>query len=55
MRGLLRGLAVLTMALMSAVGVAAQGVQTGEVSGTVSSSDGLTLPGATITVAGPAL
>ena len=34
---------------------AAQGVQTGEVSGTVSSSDGLTLPGATITAAGPAL
>ena len=34
---------------------AAQGVQTGEVSGIVSSSDGLTLPGATITAAGPAL
>ena len=52
---LLRRMAVLTLALMCAAGAAAQGVQTGEVSGTVSSSDGLTLPGATITVEGPAL
>jgi len=34
---------------------AAQGVQTGELIGTVKSSDGLTLPGATITAQSPAL
>jgi outer membrane receptor protein involved in Fe transport len=34
---------------------AAQGVQTGEVTGTITSSDGLALPGATVTVQGPAL
>ena len=39
----------------SAAPAAAQGLQTGEISGTVSSSDGLTLPGATVTVRGPAL
>jgi hypothetical protein len=38
-----------------ASGVSAQGVQTGELSGTVSSSDGLALPGATVTVQGPSL
>ena len=52
---LLRRMAVLTLALMCAAGAAAQGVQTGEVSGAVSSTDGLKLPGATITVEGPAL
>ena len=34
---------------------AAQGVQTGELTGIVSSSDGLTLPGATVTVQSPSL
>ena len=34
---------------------AAQGVQTGELTGIVTSSDGLTLPGATVTVQSPAL
>ena len=50
-----------TVALMLALPVllagtaAAQGVQTGELTGIVSSSDGLTLPGATVTVRSPAL
>ena len=45
-------IAALAMALRAPPRAAGQGVQTGELSGTVSSSDGLTLPGATITVAG---
>ena len=45
----------LALPLLIVTTTAAQGVQTGEVSGTVSSSDGLTLPGATISAAGPAL
>jgi len=50
-----------TVALMLALPVllagpaAAQGVQTGELAGIVMSSDGLTLPGATVTVQSPAL
>jgi len=48
-------MAVLGLVLTCAAAAAGQGVQTGEISGTVNSSDGLTLPGATITVAGPAL
>ena len=39
----------LALPLLAATVAAAQGVQTGEVSGTVRSSDGLTLPGATVT------
>jgi hypothetical protein len=34
---------------------AAQGLQTGNLSGTVTSADGMTLPGATVTVSSPAL
>ena len=41
--------------VLAAAPAAAQGLQTGELSGTVSSSDGLMLPGATVTVRGPAL
>jgi len=49
----------LALALVSLLTVApvatAQGVQTGELMGTISSSDGLVLPGVTITVKSPAL
>ncbi len=47
--------AVLLSVLLSAAPAAAQGIQTGEITGTVSSSDGLTLPGATVTARGAAL
>ena len=47
--------ALALMLLVAAAGTAAQGVQTGEIMGTVSSSDGLSLPGATVTVQGAAL
>jgi len=43
------------VALAFASRVAAQGVQTGTLTGTVRSADGLSLPGATVTVASPAL
>ena len=36
-------------------GVNAQGLQTGVITGTITSNDGLSMPGATITVASPAL
>jgi hypothetical protein len=45
----------LALPILLASGAAAQGLQTGELMGTVSSSDGLTLPGATVTVQSPAL
>src|SRR5215204_3592412 len=45
---------ILPIVVMAAP-VAGQGTQTGEISGTVSSADGLTLPGATVSVRGPAL
>ena len=48
-------IAVMMSAILTAAPAAAQGIQTGEISGTVSSSDGLTLPGATVSVRGPAL
>jgi hypothetical protein len=41
--------------LLFATGIAAQGVQTGELIGTVTSSDGLALPDATVTAQSPAL
>jgi hypothetical protein len=54
--GVLRRFALtLALPLLAATVAAAQGVQTGEVSGTVSSSDALTLPGASVSVQGPAL
>ena len=51
-------LAVLLVAIAlasAAPRVAAQGLQTGVLTGTVTSEDGLSLPGATVTVASPAL
>lgn len=45
----------LALPILLAGPAAAQGVQTGELAGSVSSSDGLTLPGATVTVQSPAL
>jgi hypothetical protein len=45
----------LALPILLASGAAAQGLQTGELMGTVSSSDGLTLPGATVTVQSPSL
>jgi outer membrane receptor protein involved in Fe transport len=55
MRVLKRVALALALPILLAGGVAAQGLQTGELMGTVSSSDGLTLPGATVTVQSPAL
>ena len=48
-------IALILPVILGAAPAAAQGIQTGELSGTVSSTDGLTLPGATVTVRGPAL
>jgi Carboxypeptidase regulatory-like domain len=45
----------LTLLLSAAATAGAQGVQTGILTGTVTSSDGLSLPGATVTVESPAL
>jgi hypothetical protein len=51
-----RFLAVGLLALISSGSLArAQGVQTGTITGTVQSADGLPLPGVTVTVASPAL
>jgi hypothetical protein len=47
--------AILALSAMLGGQAAAQGMQTGNLSGTVLSSDGLTLPGATVTVTSPAL
>ena len=55
MRFLKQAAMALALPLLLATGVAAQGVQTGELTGVVSSSDGLALPGATVTVQSPAL
>src|SRR5689334_5465224 len=41
--------------LLVPIAAAAQGVQTGTLRGTVITADGLTLPGATVTIASPAL
>ena len=46
---------VLALPLLFGAGIAAQGVQTGELIGVVTSSDGLALPGATVTAQSPAL
>jgi hypothetical protein len=43
------------LAVLSASPVVAQGLQTGIISGTITTSDGLTLPGATVTVESTAL
>src|SRR5215472_18401752 len=49
----------ISVALLALIGLAsfahAQGVQTGTITGTVQSSDGLPLPGVTITTTSPAL
>lgn len=55
MRVIQRLVLALVLPLLVAATAAAQGVQTGELSGTVKSSDGLSLPGATVTVQSPAL
>ena len=55
MRILKKAALALVLPILLAGTAAAQGVQTGELRGTVSSSDGLTLPGATVTVQGPTL
>jgi hypothetical protein len=56
MRVFMRGAAVLLLPLLlAAAPAAAQGVQTGEITGTVSTTDGLTLPGATVTARSAAL
>ena len=47
--------ALMLPVLLCAAPAAAQGIQTGEISGTVSSDDGLRLPGARVTARGPAL
>jgi hypothetical protein len=47
--------AVLALSAMLGGQAAAQGMQTGNLSGTILSTDGLTLPGATVTVTSPAL
>jgi len=51
-RRLLLGLGIFSLA---AAGLFAQGVQSGELSGTVKASDGTSLPGVTVTVESPAL
>ena len=45
----------LALPLLVAAAAGAQGVQTGEMTGTVNSSDGLALPGASVTAESPAL
>src|SRR3954452_3457013 len=50
MRGIQQAVIALAISVMLPAAIAAQGVQTGELSGVVSSSDGLSLPGATVTV-----
>ncbi len=55
MRGLKQVALALALPVLLASGAAAQGLQTGELMGIVSSSDGLALPGATVTVQSPAL
>ena len=52
-----RALAVLAclVALASSTRAFAQGAQTGTITGTVQSADGLSLPGVTVTVTSPAL
>ena len=47
--------ALMLPVLLCAAPAAAQGIQTGEISGTVSSDDGLRLPGARVTARGPEL
>lgn len=51
----LRLFAAVFMVFVTAISVAAQGTQTGTITGTVQSGDGLPLPGVTATAASPAL
>lgn len=56
MRAMVRAAMVVVLPLILGLPpAAAQGIQTGEIIGTVSSSDGLTLPGATVTARSAAL
>ena len=55
MRALRQAALALALPVMFAATATAQGMQTGELIGTVKSSDGLTLPGTTITATSPAL
>lgn len=55
MQRIARMFALLSLMLVSAGGVDGQGVQTGVLSGFVRGSDGLSLPGATVTASSPAL
>ncbi len=56
MKNMLASLAgALALVAGLAHGVHAQGLQTGVITGTITSTDGLSMPGATITVASPAL
>ena len=56
MRTIHRMLGVLAvLAALSGGPVLAQGLQTGIINGTITTSDGLSLPGATVTVESPAL
>jgi hypothetical protein len=55
MRFLKQAAIAFALPMFLATSAGAQGLQTGELLGVVSSSDGLTLPGATISVRGPAL
>ena len=56
MRAIVRAaMAVVLPLILALPPAAAQGIQTGEIIGTVSSSDGLTLPGATVTARSAAL
>ena len=52
-------LASLTWALALVAGLAsgagAQGLQTGDITGTITSNDGLSIPGATVTIESPAI
>jgi hypothetical protein len=54
-RSLLAGWLVAATLLLSSTFAYAQGVQTGTVTGIVASTDGLSLPGVTVTATSPAL
>ena len=55
MRAIQQAVIALALLVMLPAAIAAQGVQTGELSGVVSSNDGLSMPGATVTIQMPAI
>ncbi|MDP1572215.1 MAG: TonB-dependent receptor [Vicinamibacterales bacterium] len=55
MQSFVRTVATVAALLLFVVGAAAQGVQTGDLTGVVRASDGTRIPGATVTVTSPAL